>query len=263
MDENENNGNWYDTLPENLRGEASITRYDSLEKFAGAKLELERKVGANTVVIPSEDANEDQINAFYTKLGRPEDKASYKFNIPEGVKVSEKEIEAFKDDAFKAGLSPKRANQIFESLVTRQSTNLSAEQTEAARVKQERLEEEKTKLLAEWGPSNYDRNMLEVEKALATFGDEGLKSVLEEAGLKDHPKIANMLFKASRAISDSDLPGEFAKPGRTITDIEEELSEMRTNPDSDYRKGKKHAIEKYTKLNQELFAGRQYNKKAS
>lgn len=68
------------------------------------------------VVIPGDDAKDEERAAFYTKLGRPEKPESYKlasFPAPEGVDLAkDPTVSWFKAAAFEAGLGEKQADLI-------------------------------------------------------------------------------------------------------------------------------------------------------
>ena len=127
---------WAGTLPEGVRGivttkgwkgpEDAITSYANLEKLLGAD-----KAGRG-VVIPKDDAPAEELAAFYSRLGRPENADAYKIPVPEG------DDGAFLKTAagwfHESGLSQKQA----EGLAGKWNAHVaSIQQAEEARIQQE------------------------------------------------------------------------------------------------------------------------------
>jgi hypothetical protein len=52
------------------------------------------------------------------------------------------------------------------------------------------------------GGDKFDENVATAIKAIDTFGSDGLKSILNESGLGNHPEIIRFAVKAGRLISD-------------------------------------------------------------
>lgn len=69
----------------------------------------------NTITLLGENATPEEINSFYSKLGRPEEFSKYELTKPEGYEIRP-ELETWaKENFFKAGLSSKQANELFNA----------------------------------------------------------------------------------------------------------------------------------------------------
>jgi len=114
---------WIQGLPEELRT-APEGEQPSLAKFkpgegeelipmpasvAKGYVELEKKLGQDSVVIPGENATEEERNAFYTRLGRPEKPDGYELKDPEGLPVDAEVKKSFQEIAHKAGINTQQA----------------------------------------------------------------------------------------------------------------------------------------------------------
>ena len=71
---------WIDQLPENLRGNEKLTRFERIQDLGTAFLDLDGKYEKDIrelVKIPGEDATDEDRATFFTKLGRPEKPEDY------------------------------------------------------------------------------------------------------------------------------------------------------------------------------------------
>ena len=127
--------------------------------------------------IPDDNTPDDIKNAFYAKLGRPDSPEKYEWQPPEGVVVegvTDSEFKAFKELAFKAGLSNKQLgavmggwSDIVRSLQDKQAKFLS-EQSQAT----------VSALKREWG-DDYERRLNLTLKKLDSIG---VRKGMEAAG---------------------------------------------------------------------------------
>ena len=92
---------WLGGLPDELRGDATLTRYKSPEDLARAHVEL-RKVAGSRIIVPGADADDATRAAFHEAIGRPKEAAGYQFEVPDGMTPDLSE--SFRDFAFKTGM---------------------------------------------------------------------------------------------------------------------------------------------------------------
>jgi hypothetical protein len=112
---------WRDTLPDDLKNDATLSKYADLETFARGHLETKR-LASSKVIVPGEGATEDDWGAFYKAIGRPEDPDAYDIKTIElPVDASDEERTAlaeatkpFKALAHKLGLTPAQATALSE-----------------------------------------------------------------------------------------------------------------------------------------------------
>ncbi|GAA0749558.1 hypothetical protein [Sphingomonas trueperi] len=103
---------WMASLPDELKGDATLSRYASLEELARGHVEA-RKVASSRVVLPSGDDD-----AAWSKFGetlRPADPSEYAIGLPEGVDPAgpaAKFADAFRAKAHEIGLPPRWAKAL-------------------------------------------------------------------------------------------------------------------------------------------------------
>ena len=74
---------WMGALSEDLRGDATLARYASLDDFAKGHLETKR-LASSKVMLPGEGADAAAMANFYDAIGRPKEAAAYDIPVPEG-----------------------------------------------------------------------------------------------------------------------------------------------------------------------------------
>lgn len=148
---------WYEAIPEEpVRESMKSKDYKNPAEVAMAYHNL-MKVQRNGVVIPGDDAPPEQINEFYTKLGRPEAKDKYELQMPQGVEADPRMVDFAKDVSFELGLNPKQAQKLADKW-NEFAPALNAEAVEAERVANEQAI---SALETEWGGAGQ----LEANKA--------------------------------------------------------------------------------------------------
>jgi hypothetical protein len=104
-------------LSDEYKTHQSLQQYKDLNGLVKTHLELEKTLG-NRVKLPDENSTEEEINKFYTKLGRPEEASKYELTdpeeLPEGFNINGESLTEFKNLAFKLGLTSSQANSLRE-----------------------------------------------------------------------------------------------------------------------------------------------------
>ena len=127
-------------LPEAYRNDPSFSRYKNAEEFAKGFKNLEQFVGKKEVVqgiqVPGDDATPEQVNEFYSKLGRPE--AADKYTLPEDIALPEgfdlgAEKSLISNIAFELGLSNKQASSLMKLYAEKTSENFKQSQEQVAK----------------------------------------------------------------------------------------------------------------------------------
>lgn len=174
---------WYPTADEEMVGYVQNKGWKEASDAVGSYKNLEKMLGAEkagrTVVVPGDGADEAEINAFYDKLGRPQEASKYDIPMPEGSDAAF--VEAAKTWFHKAGLSPKQAKAVAEQWneyvagVTKSGT----EATAAG------LAKDQTDLQNQWGAA-YDQNLALAQKTRSTLGvtDAEIDKLSTVIGLK-------------------------------------------------------------------------------
>jgi len=125
--------NWRDTLPDGIKGDASLANFEDIGQLAQGFLDAKTYQGAS-IKIPGEDAGDEDRKAFHDKmldkmpnlmykpdfenpeqsvefyrtLGMPELAEGYalpEFEVPDGIEVQNDKAEGFRQIAHKHGLT--------------------------------------------------------------------------------------------------------------------------------------------------------------
>lgn len=114
---------WLSSLPPELQGDPTLSKYQSLEDFARGHLETKRVASSKAVPMPGD--SEESRKAFADAL-RPESVDAYDFGeVPEVIDA--KLVDGFRQFAFDTGLPPHMAKAALDFY----STSIGAQITEA------------------------------------------------------------------------------------------------------------------------------------
>lgn len=220
--------NWYDSLPEDMRTDQNITKFDSVESMGKSWLNAQRMIGQDKIPMPQTD--EDWGNV-YSRLGRPDEATGYQIAAPEGTQVNEERQSAFLDIAHQLGLSQKQVEGIsnwdFQS---------SASASESLNSNNEAATNEGIQSLkTEWGQA-YDQNVQVANRAVNEFvGEADLKFIQETevngVRLADHPVLVKMFANIGKGMMESGkLEGQGNEQAMTPQEMEDKRSTLMSNP---------------------------------
>lgn len=217
-----------------------------LQSFAGRKGD-----------IPKDDATDEEWDAFYQKLGRPETIEGYDFSINEEFKelvgeaapFFDKVVSDFKEKAFQLGATPKAA----EDLVGWYLETVGGQFKEADEVSKEETENNIETLRNEWG-SSFDGITSQINGLLKSNGmsDEELQWA-NDIGILTEPSIAIPLANIAKQFADSPEIGHLHTS--TNAGIQDQLAEVEMEVADYIRQGKNippHIAEKRISLMQKL-----------
>lgn len=223
---------WWNAIPdEPVRNLLDAKKYANPTELAMAYHNLNKlQNGAPDVLaLPGKDATDAQWNDFYTKLGRPTDKAAYDIKFPDSMKTDTTGVDFAKGLAFDLGLSPKQAQKMADKwgeFVTSTNTRLATEnQTKNAT--------ELAALEAKWGArtSEYkaagervvkalglsaetldkiDRNIgvASLVELLATIGMKSAEGKMVDSGQNTDPNNPDTMTKEQAAARIAQLQGD-------------------------------------------------------
>lgn len=202
QNQNQNTQRWQDSLPDDLKQEASIGAFKSVADMAKSYVHAQKMVGADKVIIPSEKAGEDDWNAFYKKLGRPESSDKYELDLPKDAPVDGEILKGLKDTAYKSGLNTKQLNTLMGWY-----TGASSEKIKAAQVEQQNKYNEEIKSYEE-AVGGKDKLLVEVDKArraLRELGDDDLIKFLDESKMGSRAPIIKFFSKLADQMSEDKI----------------------------------------------------------
>ena len=154
-------------------GADAVQSYQNLEKLLGAE-----KAG-RTVVVPGDNATPEELAAFRSRLGVPNDAKSYDIKLPEGVDTT------FADTAktwfHDAGLTPKQA----ENMAQKWTEYMTEGQATVAKAKADKVVAEASALDAEWGAAREQNvGLAQRTRQALGIGDAEIDAIADVIGLK-------------------------------------------------------------------------------
>lgn len=150
--------------------------------------------------------------------GAPE--AYTDFTLPDGMEMDAAVLGEFTGLAKELNISQESAQKLIDlqsKIATQQ-----AEQYQAAVTKQGEQWKEAVKNDPELGGENYEKSVASAVKVIQSFGDDGLKDLLNSSGLGNHPALFKFCHRVSQAISEDKfvLPGNQAPAPKEMSIID-------------------------------------------
>ena len=199
---------WMESLPEDLRGEASLANYKSLEGMTKSLISAQKMVGKDKIVVPSEHTTDEEWGEIYNKLGRPESADKYEFspveNLPEGMPYSQESEQAFKQIAHEAGLTAKQAGMVRDKFNALQIEQFNGVKGEADNLKETAVQALKN----EWGNS-FDSKISKAKEKLASIDKDGkLEGLFADPKIGNNPDLIKLLVTLTEStMEDSVVEG--------------------------------------------------------
>ena len=177
---------WKASLSDELRAEKSLENIKDVSSLAKSFIHAQKLVGSDKIPVPNKHATEDDWNAVYSKLGRPETADGYKFNLPEDQKVDENGLKVFADHAHKLGLLPNQAEGMVKFYNEMQANQTKEQDSTALAARQKAVNE----LQTEWGQA-YKQKVDQANNVVASVFPPGFMSTNLADGTKlgDHPAV--------------------------------------------------------------------------
>jgi hypothetical protein len=206
-----------------------LDRYSTVEDLTRHNLALRRRL-SRAVTPPGEDADDEELVEFRSRMGVPESPEGYEYDAPGDLPdyladaAGEQEMSEILEVAYGLGLTQAQLSGLmdwrFEQLAGA-GVRLDGQLARAR-------EESERSLRREWG-RDYDRNLNLSRRALREFGGEGLGDFLararvDGAQLANHPEIVKWAASAGRALSEGMLQLGGEGGGQSSEDRRAELT---------------------------------------
>lgn len=205
----------------------------SVEDLAKTAFNQESLLGSS-VRLPGQDAKPDEIDKFYSKLGRPEKPDGYEFKRPEGLPADlpydETLAGEFKSWAHKEGLAPRQAQGMHDAFASWQAEKATEHMTALTQA----VEDTADALVKEWGPQDSEGFKAKHEMANRALKKLGLVESFEKSGIilqggaltdpqlaKAFSEIGERMFGEDSIDGDSSVGGKnpFKDDTFNLTDI--------------------------------------------
>jgi len=216
---------WREGLPEDLRDDPSLVKFENQEDVYRSYVNLQGLVGRKRA-LPADDAPKEDWDAFYGDLGRPETPESYELAKPSDIPKEyyrEDLATDFRSWAHDAGLNQKQAGLIYSKYLEKSTAELKQGLVAIETFKKD----SEAELKKEWGES-YQVNLDLANRVIRECGDDKVRSSLEAGDpLWNNPNLARFLVKIGQSMSESSfVKGAGAQSG----DIDSKLADLARNP---------------------------------
>lgn len=145
----------------------------------------------NSVIMPGENATEDEIKAYRKALGVPDEAKGY--DLPE-IGANKAFDEWYRTTAHTANLTKSQAKKFYELYLQEDRRQLD----EAKAMRAKRAEANTEALKKEWG-EKADENYELAKRAFKEYGDDDLATLMKENGLESDPRLIKVFYGIARA----------------------------------------------------------------
>lgn len=220
-----------------------LTSYRNLEKFAGG--------AKNLLELPPDNATPEQLEAFYNRLGRPEDPEKYGLEAPQGA--DPELTNWFKGTAHKLGLTTKQAQALYSEWNGMSGSMQEKLQTQKA----QEAETELKALRGEWGQA-YDQMVGAGRRAVQALGLDAARLSAYEDKLGTGEMLKLFATLGSKMGEDSFEGGRSdAGFGVTPAQARQEIADLKLDKSfmDNYLKGNPDAVGKMRRLMEAAHGG--------
>lgn len=187
---------WRDTLPEDLKANATLSKFETVEGLAKSYTNLETMLGKDKVPVPK-DGDTEGWERYYKAGGRPDKFEEYGFakpeKLPQGMEYAPDLDNRIAQAFHKSGLNKAQAAAVRGELIAIMSEGHEAQSSQS----QIALSDGEAKLKSQWGRA-YDQNMAIAKSELKKRGSAEFVAFLESSGLGNHPEMASLLYNIAK-----------------------------------------------------------------
>ncbi len=223
--------NWRDGLPDDLKMNASLLKFNDVGSLAKSYVNAQRMIGADKIALPNEHSTDDEWGEVYTKLGRPDTSQGYELSYDSGNEDTNM-IGAYSEAVHNLGLSQKQAQGMLDwySTVEAEGQKVAGEASEHA------TEEGMQALKSEWGRAFEQKAASAQRAATALLGSTDMFDEITLADgrkLGDHPDVVKMFATLAEQIAEDKIVGETTETAFTPDEAMRRIAEI-TAPNSPY-----------------------------
>ena len=215
--------NFQDLIPEEYRGEKSLSNFKDMNDFVKSYLSAQKIVGADKIPVPNKFATEDDWKAVFTKLGAPEKPEDYKYSFKEG-ELDKDLVASFNVEAHRLGLLPQQAESLIKYYNDFAEGNAVQTEEKAA---QTRIHTE-NELKKEFGPQYVKRLDQAKRLASSTLGNDFLENTLLADGsrLGDNLNVVKAFSDLAEKLSEDEVVKGDSSSYMTANEIEKEITSL-------------------------------------
>jgi len=159
--------------------------------------DLEAMVGPDQVRIPGDSSSPEEVEAFWSRLGRPSTPEGYAFSPGETATGYDTALSNWFREAAHAVHMPADMAQALHDRFREQAATARAQQWQSAEHERQHCE---SQLRRDWGRS-YDARLEDARRAVERLGGDTLKQVFNDSGLGDHPALVRAFADIGRLLA--------------------------------------------------------------
>lgn len=225
-------------LAEDVRADPTIKNLmeKSVNDMARMTIAGQKLVGADKLTVPGKDADPQEWENIYRKLGRPDKPEDYNFNPGEDFPkelYNDELAKEFSALVHKEGLTARQANTIVQWQLNKAKDGNTARET----ISEEHLQAGRDQLQKEWGNAFDEKCRLANSVLKNTDGGSELRAALKESGLGNDPRVIRWLANTVGPTIGEDrllgLDASKAEGRMTPQQADAKLIELRANPGLD------------------------------
>lgn len=253
---------WFTSLPDEFKANPYVAQSKDLAGFVKSAIDTKSMVGANVIKLPGEKATEQELNDFYSKLGRPADATAYTPTVQPKVEnlLDKPVLEAMQTQFHKLGLSEAQGKGILDAYMGILNTGFEASEAQQTATREQGV----ATLKQEWGPQ-FDNNVKTAQLALRQLGGDELVAEINASGFGNNVAFIKFMHTVGmKLLDDSAVGGEGGGAfGGTPMAAQAELERLKLDNEfqaalnTQAHAGHKAAVDKWLDLHKKAFPGKQ------
>ena len=247
--------NFQDLIPDEYRGEKSLSNFQDMGDFVKSYLSAQKIVGADKIPVPNKFSTEDDWKAVFSKLGAPENPDDYKYSFKDG-EVDQELVSSFNQEAHRLGLLPQQA----ESLIKYYNDMTEGSSIQAEEMASETRLNTENELKKEFGPQ-YNKRLDQAQRlAASTLGNEFLENTYLQDGsrLGDNIAVVKAFSELADKLSEDEVVKGDTSSYMTAKDLQKEISSLQEEGSAFWDKqhpNHEKAVQEVFKLREQLHNG--------
>ena len=216
---------WKESLPEDLKSDPSLLTVKDVPGLAKSYIHAQKMIGADKIALPGKNASEEEWDAVYNRLGKPEEAKTYEEDFGD-LPIPEENVKNFKDAAHKLGLNQTQ----FKGLTTWYK-DLIKTQVEDINVDADTKRAESEAALRKEFGKTYDAKLKSSQRVFQTYGDTKFLDVELKDGTKlgNHPTFIKLMSNIADTISEDKIAtGEKGSEFFTPAEAKRKIAELTT-----------------------------------
>ena len=197
------------SIPKEFRDNKAFLEHEDLSSFLKKSLSDSEKLAGfdpeKVLNLPGDDTSDDDREAFYRKLGKPESADGYELDdpgFPDGLPRDEELEGHIKKWAHEANIPA----DALKSLVGAYNAHV-GEIFKAAQDAYDKDLQEKSDALKGELKDDYNEFVLKAQRAATSLGGEEFITLLKDSGLETHPTFLKVFGKLGDMVSDDSALG--------------------------------------------------------